>query len=59
MLRAKFPGEKRVTLGRSLLLTLVIDVNEGAQTLLEKDLDVVGHESKLVTRNRLTNSRTK
>ena len=35
-----------MTLGRSLLLTLVIDVNEGAQTLLEKDLDVVGHESK-------------
>ena len=31
---------------KGLLLTLVIDVNERARTLLEKDLDVVGHESK-------------
>ena len=46
MLRAKLPGEKRVALGGSLLLTLVIDVTERARTLLEKDLDVVGHESK-------------
>ena len=46
MLRAKFPGEKRVALGKGLSLALVRDVNERALTLLEKDLDIVVHESK-------------
>ena len=46
MLRAKFPGEKRVALGKGLLLALVRDLNERALTLMEKDLDIVVHEGK-------------
>ena len=46
MLRAKFPGEKRVALGKGLLLALVRDLNDRALTLLEKDLGIVLHESK-------------
>ena len=46
MLRAKFLGEKRVALGKGLSLALVRDLNERALTLLEKDLDIVVHESK-------------
>ena len=46
MLRAKFPGEKQVPLGKGLSLALVRDLNERALTLLEKDLDIVVHESK-------------
>ena len=46
MLRAKFPGEKQVALGKGLSLTLVRDLNERALTLLEKDLDIVVHEIK-------------
>ena len=43
---AKFPGQKRVALGKGLLLALVRDVNEIALTLLEKDLDAVLNESE-------------
>ena len=46
MLRAKFPGEKQVALGKGLLLALVRDLNDRALTLLEKDLGIVLHESK-------------
>ena len=46
MLRVKFPGEKPVALGKGLLLALVGDLNERALTLLEKDIDIVAHESK-------------
>ena len=59
MLRAKFPGEKRVPLGKGLSLALVRDLNERALTLLEKDLDIVVHESKEKTRNRFRDSRIK
>ena len=55
----KFPGEKQVALAKGLLLALVRDLNETALTLLEKGLDVVGHESKEETRNRLRDSRIK
>ena len=41
-----FPGKKRVTLGKGLLLALVRDLNEIALTLLEKDLDTVVNESE-------------
>ena len=43
-LGAKFPEQKRVTLGKDLLLALVRDLNEIAPTLLGKDLDPVAHE---------------
>ena len=46
MLRAKFPGEKRLALGKGLLRALVRNLNERALTLFEKDLDIVVHESK-------------
>ena len=45
-LGAKFPVQKRVALGKGLLLALVRDLNEIALTLLEKDLDAVAHESE-------------
>ena len=35
-----------MALGKGLSLTLVRDLNERALTLLEKDLDIVVHESK-------------
>ena len=57
MLRAKFPEEMPVALEKDLLLILVRDLNERARTLLEKDLDVGGHESKEETRKRLRESR--
>ena len=50
MLRAKFLGEKRVALGKGLLLAFVRDLNERALTLLEKDLGLVAHESKEETK---------
>ena len=56
MLRAKCPGENQVALGKGLLLAIVTDINERVLTLLEKDLHVVGHESKVETRNRLGDS---
>ena len=56
MLRAKCPGENRVALGKGLLLAIVRDLNERVLTLLEKDLHVIGHESKVETRNRLAES---
>ena len=43
MLRAEFPGEKQVALGKGLSLALVRDLNERALTLLEKELDIVVH----------------
>ena len=46
MLRAKFPGEKRLALGKGLLRALVRNLNERALNLWEKDLDIVVHESK-------------
>ena len=45
-LGAKFPGQKRVALGKGLLLALVRDLNGRALTLLEKDLDAVVHKSE-------------
>ena len=57
MLRAKFPGEKPVALRKGLILALVRDLNETALTLLEKDLDVVAHESKEEIRNMLRDCR--
>ena len=45
-LGAKFLGQKRVVLGKGLLLALVRDLNEIALTLLEKDLNAVVNESK-------------
>ena len=48
-----------MALAKGLLLALVRDLNETALTLLEKGLDVVGHESKEETRNRLRDSRIK
>ena len=45
-LGATFPGQKRLALGKGLLLALVRDLNEIALTLLEKDLDAVVHESE-------------
>ena len=45
-LGAKFPGQKRVPLGKGLLLALVRDLNEIALTLLEKDLDTVVNENE-------------
>ena len=45
-LGATFPGQKRLALGKGLLLALVRDLNEIALTLLEKDLDTVVNESK-------------
>ena len=56
---AKFPGQKRVALGKGLLLNLARDLNEIALTLLEKDLDTVVNESEEETRNRLRDSRVK
>ena len=50
MLRAKFPGEKRLALGKGLSLALVRDLNERTSTLLEKDLDIVVHESEEKTK---------
>ena len=44
-LGAEIPGQKRVALGKGLLLALVSDLNEIALTLLEKNLDAVVHES--------------
>ena len=41
---------------KRLLLAIVRDLNERVLTLLEKDLHVVGHESKVETRNRLGDS---
>ena len=35
-----------MALGKGLLLALVGDLNERALTLLEKDIDIVAHESK-------------
>ena len=35
-----------MVLGKRLLLTLAGDLNEIARTLMEKDLDVLAHESK-------------
>ena len=46
MLRGKFPGEKRLALGKGLLRALVRNLNERALNLWEKDLDIVVHESK-------------
>ena len=43
-LGVKFPGQKRVALGKGLVLRLVRDLNERALTLVEKDLDAVVHE---------------
>ena len=43
---ARFPGQKRMALGKDLLLALVKDLNERVLTLLEKDLDAVVHESE-------------
>ena len=45
-LGVKFPGQKRVALGKGLLLALVRDLNEIALTLLEKDLDTVVNENE-------------
>ena len=45
-LGAKFPGQKRVALGKGLLLALVRDLNEIALTLLRKDLDTVVNQSE-------------
>ena len=45
-LGTKFPGQKRVALGKGLLLALVRDLNEIALTLLGKDLDTFVNESK-------------
>ena len=45
-LGAKFPGKKRVAIGKGLLLALGRDLNEIALTLLEKDLDAVVKGSK-------------
>ena len=49
-LEAKFPGQKRVALGKGLLLVLVRDLNEIALNLLEKDLDTVVNESEEETK---------
>ena len=46
MLRAKLLGEMRVALGKGLSVALVRDLNERALTFLEKDLDIIVHESK-------------
>ena len=35
-----------MVLGKRLLLTLVGDLNETTRTLMEKDIDVLAHESK-------------
>ena len=35
-----------MVLGKRLLLTLVGDLNETARTFMEKDIDVLAHESK-------------
>ena len=43
---AKFPEQRRVALGKGLLLALVRDLNEIALTLLGKDFDVVVDESE-------------
>ena len=45
-LGTKFPGQKRVALGKGLLLALVRDLNEIVLILLEKDLDTVVNESE-------------
>ena len=58
-LGTKFPGQKRVALGKGLLLDLARDLNEIALTLLEKDLDTVVNKSEEETRNRLRDSRVK
>ena len=42
----RFPGQKRVALGKGLLLALVRDLNEIALTLLEKDFDAVVNKSE-------------
>ena len=42
----RFPGQKRVVLGKGSLLALVRDLNEIALTLLEKDLDTVVNENE-------------
>ena len=49
-LGAKFPGQKRVALGKGFLLTLVSDLNEMALTFLEKNRDAVVLESKEETK---------
>ena len=45
-LGAKFPGQKRVALGKDLLRALVRDLNQMVLTLLEKELDAVIHKSE-------------
>ena len=45
-LGAKFPGQKRVALGKSLSLALIRDLIDIVLTLLEKDLDTVVNESE-------------
>ena len=42
----RFPGQKRVALGKGSLLALVRDLNEIALTLLEKDFDAVVNKSE-------------
>ena len=60
MLRAEFPGEKQVALGKGLSLALVRDLNERALTLLEKELDIVVHvKARENRRNRLRDSKIK
>ena len=46
MLIARFPGEKRMALGGRFITNFSKSVNERARTLSEKDLNVVGDESK-------------
>ena len=45
-LRAKFPKQMGVALGKGLLLDLVRDLIEIALTLLEKEFDAVVNESE-------------
>ena len=59
MLKQSFQEKSEWHQEEVLLLTLVKDVNQRAQTLLEKDLDAVGHKSKDETGNSLTDSRIK
>ena len=59
MLIARFPGEKWMALGGRFITNFSKSVNERARTLSEKDLNVVGDESKEETWNRLTDSRIK
>ena len=45
-LEQSFQEKSKCGTGKGLSLTLVRDLNERALTLLEKDLDIVVHESK-------------